>query len=186
MMAEATAVQVEKKAAPKAKSNKMTEIKVDKVVLNISAGAEQEHVRRANTLVSSISGMRAVETKAKKRIATWKIRPGLPIGAKATIRDDEALKLLKRLLAAVENIIPKKAFSENGFSFGIKEYIDIPEVKYDPKVGIIGLDVCVSLTRPGYRVKVRKIKSKRLPKKHSISPEQAAEFAVAKLGVKVE
>lgn len=174
-------------AKPKSgsKTKNMRDIKIEKVVLNICAGAEQEPVKKAKILLTTIAGMNAVETKAKKRIATWKIRPGLPIGAKVTRRGKEAEELLARLLASLGNILPKKAFSANGFSFGIKEYIDIPGVKYDPKVGIIGLDVCVSLARPGYRVKLRKIKTKRLPKKHSISKEESAEFAEKKLGVKI-
>lgn len=167
-------------------SMSMRVIKIEKVVLNICAGAEQEHVRRAVTLLSSISNMSAVETKAKKRIASWKIRPGLPIGSKITLRGASAEELLRRLLVAVDSILPKKVFTKNGFSFGIKEYIDIPKVKYDPKVGIIGLDVCVSLSRPGYRVKTRKLRSSRLSVSHSISKEDAMEFVKDKLGVKVE
>ncbi len=169
----------------KAKAD-MKGIRIEKVVLNICAGAEQDHVDKAETLISAISGMKAVKTKAKKRIATWKIRPGLPIGSKATVRGENAVELLKRLLVSIDNTLSKKAFSENGFSFGIKEYIDIPEVKYDPKVGIIGLDVSVALSRPGYRVKTRKIKPKSLPKRHSISAEESMEFAKERLGVKVE
>jgi len=185
-MVTTTETVVEQKAqVAKAKSNKMRDIKIEKIVLNISAGAEQDRVRKAKTLISAISKMNAVETKAKKRIATFKIRPGLPIGAKATIRGKAAIELFKQILGATDNTISKKAFSENGLSIGIKEYIDIPGVKYDPKVGIIGLDVCVSLSRPGYRVKTRKIKNKRLPKRHSISAKEALEF-VQGLGVKIE
>jgi len=173
------------KTKTKAKVN-MRRVYVEKVVLNICAGAEQSNVEKANILLSTISGIKAVETKAKKRIATWKIRPGLPIGSKATLRGKAADELLKRLLESMDNTIPKKAFSRNGFSFGIKEYIDIPGVKYDPKVGIIGLDVSVALARPGYRVKVRKIKSSRVPARHAISAEESLEFAKEKLGVTVE
>ena len=174
------------KPTPKKAKVDMRRIFVEKVVLNICAGAEQSNVEKANILLSTISGIKAVETKAKKRIATWKIRPGLPIGAKATVRSKAADELLKRLLESMDNTIPKKAFSRNGFSFGIKEYIDIPGVKYDPKVGIIGLDVSVALARPGYRVKVRKIKHSRVPAKHAISVEESMEFAKEKLGVIVE
>ena len=174
------------KEKKKGVANKMQAIKLEKVVLNICAGAEQTQVKKANTLISAISGMKAAETTAKKRIATWKIRQGLPIGAKATIRGKKANELLKRLLEAMDNTLPKKSFTENGFCFGIKEYIDIPGVKYDPKVGIIGLDVCVSLSRPGYRVKWRKIKNHRLTKKHSVSAREATDFAINQLGVKVE
>jgi len=168
------------------KTKSMTCIRTEKVVLNICAGIEQENVKKANSLLSNISGTKAVETKAKKRIANWKIRPGLPIGSKVTVRGSNAEELLKRLLVAVGNSLPKKLFSENGFSFGIKEYIDIPNVKYNPEIGIIGLDVSVSLVRPGFRVKNRKIKARKVPKKHLISAEESAEFIKQRFGVEIQ
>ena len=179
-MVEAKTVMKTKETKPVAKAKvkgNMREIRIEKVVLNIGSGAEQSNVQKAKTLLSSISGMNAVETKAKKRIATWKIRKGLPIGSKVTLRGPAAEELLTRLL---------ESLSENGFSFGIKEYIDIPGAKYDPKVGIIGLDVSVSLGRPGYRIKNRKIKPKRVPKRHSVGAEEGIEFIKQKFKVTIE
>ena len=161
----------------------MKDIRIEKVVLNICAGAEQSAVEKAHTLISTISGMKATKTRAKKRIATWKIRRGLPIGSKATLRGKRAEDLLIRLLASIGNELDTESFSKNGFSFGIKEDIYIQGVKYDPKGGIIGLEVCVSLSRPGYRVKNRKIRSVRVPLRHSITPEEATNFTVEKFGV---
>ncbi len=188
-MVEAKTVMKTKETKPVAKAKvkgNMREIRIEKVVLNIGSGAEQSNVQKAKTLLSSISGMNAVETKAKKRIATWKIRKGLPIGSKVTLRGPAAEELLTRLLESLDNIVSKKSFSENGFSFGIKEYIDIPGAKYDPKVGIIGLDVSVSLGRPGYRIKNRKIKPKRVPKRHSVGAEEGIEFIKQKFKVTIE
>lgn len=167
-------------------ANPMREIKLDKITLNIGAGAEAENVEKAVTLLEKISGSKVVKTKAKRRIATWKIRPGLPIGAKVTLRGAKAEELLKTLLKAVGNELQKSCFVENGFSFSVKEYIDIPGIKYDPKIGIIGLQVCVSLKRPGYRVKLRKIKQGKIAPSHLISAEDAKKFAIEKLGVKIK
>ena len=82
-------------------------------------------------------------------------------------------------------IISSRKFNENGFSFGINEYINIPEVKYDPKIGIIGLNVSVTLKRPGFRVKKRKLAPAKISSSHRITKENAIEF-VEKLGAKVE
>lgn len=167
-------------------NNKMRIIAIDKVTLNIGAGVETGNVDKAISLLEKVSGGKVVKTKAKKRIAAWKLRPGLPIGAKITLRKAKALEVLKNLLQAVNNEIPEDNFIENGFSFGVKEYIDIPGVKYDPKIGIIGLQVTVTLKRPGYRVKKRKLRKGRIAPNHVITPEDAIAFAQEKLGVKIK
>ena len=166
--------------------NKMRKISIDKVTLNIGAGAEASNVDKAVALLEKISGKKVVKTKAQKRIAAWKLRPGLPIGAKVTLRGAKAIEILKNLLQAINNEIPENNFIENGFSFGIKEYIDISGIKYDPKIGIIGFQVVVTLTRPGYRVKNRKIKKSRISPQHKITPEAAIKFAQENLGIKLK
>lgn len=164
--------------------NKMREILVDAVTLNMGAGTEAENVEKAVLLLSKIAGRPAVKTFSRKRIPAWKLRPGLPIGARITTRGKKAEAMLKRLFVAVDMAIPRKSFTVNGFAFGIKEYVDIPEVKYDPKIGIIGLDVMVSLKRRGYRVARRKIKKGKLSSSHIITGDEAFAWAQAKFGVK--
>ena len=167
------------------KENVMRTVKVEKVTLNIGAGANPDDVKKAIKLIETISGKKAVQTYGSKRIPTWDVRPGLPLGAKVTVRGTEAVELLKRLLKAVENKLKESQFTQNGFSFGIKEYIEIPEVRYDPELGIIGLDVCVTLTRPGARIAKRKVLRKSL-KKQSVSKEDAINYAKENLEVNVE
>nr|AJS11786.1 50S ribosomal protein L5P [uncultured archaeon] len=163
--------------------NKNREILLEKVTLNIGAGTETADVDKAIALLNTISGMKAVQAKARRRIANFKIRPGLPIGSVVTLRGTKAREILQRLLRAVENKIKEESFTQNGFSFGIKEYIDIPEVKYDPKIGIIGLHVNVALARCGYRVKRRKIRNAKIGSKHEISAKESAEWAQKELGI---
>ena len=164
--------------------NVMRKIVIDSITLNIGSGIIGEDADKAVALLNKISNAHAIKTFAKKRIPTWKIRPGLPVGARVTIRGKQAVELLKRLLTAVELELKQKSFTENGFSFGIKEYVDIPGVKYDPKIGIIGLDVIVSLKRPGYRTARRKIKVGRVGTSHRISANDAWEWAQKEFGVK--
>jgi len=162
------------------------QIKIEKIVLNVGAGANAELLEKACTLLERLTNQKPVKTVAKKRIAGWKIRPGLPIGAKVTIRGQKAIELLKRLFKAIGNELPANAFGQNGFSFGIKEYIDVPGLKYDPKLGIFGFDVCVSLARPGYRVKYRKIKKAKVGKNAIVTAEDGMKFVQEKFGVKIK
>jgi large subunit ribosomal protein L5 len=92
---------------------------------------------------------------------------------------------LKKTFEAIDNKISKNVFDAQGnFSFGIKEHIDIPGVKYDPEIGILGMDVCITLERPGFRVKRKKLSTK-IGKKHFIKPEEAIEWVSKNFGVEV-
>ncbi|MEM4245406.1 MAG: 50S ribosomal protein L5 [Candidatus Nanoarchaeia archaeon] len=165
----------------------MREIKIEKITLNIGTGEPGEKLEKALKLLKNISGEKPVKTVTRKRIPTWKIRPGLQIGCKVTLRGEKAQKMLKRLLQAKGNKLKKENFDDKGnFAFGIKEYLDIPEAKYDADIGIIGLEVAVTLQRPGYRIKRRMIKPKKIPKKHAITKQEAIEFIQKKYGIEVE
>ena len=103
------------------------------------------------------------------------------------MRKVKAEEFLKNALQAKDNTILEKSFDNNGnFGFGIREYIDLPKTKYDPKLGIRGFDVLVSLQRPGFRVKRRKLKKTRIPHKHKITKDEAIEFVKNKFGVVVK
>jgi len=164
--------------------NIMKKIRLEKITLNIGAGTEAENVEKAMGLLSRITESKPVKTFASKRIPTWKVRLGLPVGATAIVRGKKAEGMLKLLLRAVEFRLKKTSFTKNGFSFGIKEYIEIPGVKYDPKIGIIGLEVAVSLGRAGFHVKRRKIRRAKIHQRHEISAEEAWAWAEQNIGVK--
>ena len=156
--------------------NPMQKITIDKVTLNIGAGEAGDKLNKALRLLQKISGSLPVKTITMARIPAWNLRPKLPIAAKVTLRHEKAFNVLKRLFAANENKIAERKFDKNGnFSFGIKEYIDIPEVEYMPEIGIIGLDVAVTLKQPGYRVKTRR-PSSRISNRHRITKEEAIKF----------
>ena len=163
--------------------NKMKEIKMDKIVL--SAGATGDNLDKAFKLLERISGRKPIRTKSVKRIPSWEVRPNLEVGCKVTLRRDAAEKLLKKLLTAVDNQLKRKQISKNHFSFGIKEYIEIPDMEYQRYIGIMGFNVTADFTRGGYRVKVRKIKRGSLPKKQEISEEEIEEFMIKKYGVEI-
>lgn len=155
----------------------MRQIKIEKINLNLGVGAPGENLEKAIRLLQKISQAKPVKTKSKRRIPTWGIRPNLEIGARVTLRGKKAQELLKNLLLAVKNTVKKSSFDNRGnFSFGIPEYINIPGIEYDAAIGIIGLEVAVTLQRPGFRIRRRRIKQKAIPPRHNIAQEEAVSF----------
>ncbi|MEK6904204.1 MAG: 50S ribosomal protein L5 [Nanoarchaeota archaeon] len=157
--------------------NKMRAISIEKINLNIGTGGQGDKMEKSLKLLSSITGEKPVSTKTKLRIPEWGVRPGLSIGCKVTLRGKKAVEIFRRLLSAVNNTLKESNFDKFGnFSFGIKEYLDIPGVKYDPDIGITGLEVAVTLKRPGFRVKRRALRRGHIPKRHQIAKSEAIEF----------
>jgi len=153
--------------------NKMREIKIEKVVLSVGGLAEE--LEKGFKLLELLTGRKATKTRSKKRIPTLGIRPKLEVGAVVTIRKDFE-DFLKKLLVTIDNTLKKKQISENNFSFGIKEYIEIPGVEYQREIGIRGFDVTVAFKRSGRRVKLRKIKKGKVPKRQTITKEEIIKF----------
>ncbi len=167
--------------------NPMKSIRIEKVTLNIGAGKDQTRLEKGIALLNTIANTKPIKTITNKRIQEWGLRPGLPIGCKLTLRKDKAMKLLQRLLDAIENRLSVRQFDNNGnIAFGIHEYIEIPGVKYDPKIGIMGLEVCITLERPGYRIKRRKLLTRKIPTRHHISKQEAIDFIANQFNTKVE
>jgi len=167
--------------------NVMKEIKIEKLTLNIGAGRDEKVLKKAVKLLKNITGIDPVQTITKKRLAAWGLRPGLPIGAKITLRGEEIYELASRLLLAKENKIKKSWFDNHGnISFGIHEYVDIPGVKYDTEIGILGLQVSLTLSRPGFRVKKRKLNKDSIGASHLITRQEAIDFISNRFEVALE
>ncbi len=166
--------------------NSMKDIKIEKVTLNIGAGKDQARLEKSLVLLNTIASATPIKTITSKRIQEWGLRPGLPIGCKLTLRKGRAVQLLPRLLDAVDKRLREKQFDDNGnIAFGIREYIDIPGVKYDPKIGIMGLEVCVTLERPGFRIKKRRLLMRKIPTRHRISKQEAIDFMSKNFSIKI-
>lgn len=167
--------------------NPMREIVIDKVTLNVGVGEGGQKLENAKALLNRISGKKPATTLARIRSPTWGLKKGDPIGTKVTVRGKEATELLKRALDAVDYNVNARSFDKGGnFAFGVREYIDFPGVKYDPKIGMMGFDVCVTLKRRGGRVLRRKrAAARRIAPPHRITTDQAREFAKGALKVNV-
>ncbi len=166
--------------------NKMRALRLGKVVINIGLKESGEAVEKAYAFLSNLTQAKPVKTLAGKKARTFRVRRGLPLGVKVTLRREAAAELLRKVLPAVEGQVRQSAFdSEGNFSFGIKEHLDIPGQKYDPKIGVIGMNVNASLERSGARIKLRKIRKSIVGKSHRISKEEAIAFTRDVLGIRV-
>ena len=167
--------------------NKMRMPRIEKLTINIGAGKDVNKLDKALVLMKSLTNVDPYRTVTQKRIPSWGLRPGLPVGCKLTLRKGTAANMLKRLLVAKDNKLKITNFDNNGnVSFGIHEYIDIPDLKYDPKIGVIGMQVCVTLERPGHRIKRRRLLQRKLPKKQVISREEAVDYLKTSFGIEVQ
>ncbi|HIH60263.1 MAG TPA: 50S ribosomal protein L5, partial [Ferroplasma sp.] len=140
--------------------NPMRKITIDKVVINIGVGAAGERLTKAAKVIELLTHHKPVITSARKTIRDFNIRKGLNIGVKVTLRKDDAYKFLKEAFYAKDYKIPVYSFDKQGNAyFGITDYTDFKGMKYDPDIGIFGMDIAIVLKRAGgYRLPRRRIK----------------------------
>jgi large subunit ribosomal protein L5 len=166
-------------------SNSMKRINIAKIVVNIGVGKSGEPIERAKNALGELTGKKPTSRGAKENVRDFGIHKGEPIGAIVTLRKNDAFEFLKRVLESKRNVLNATSFDPFGnISLGIHEHIDIPGTKYNPDIGIFGMDVCVSLTRPGYRIS-KKRNPKRIGKNHRISKDESIDFFKQKFGVEV-
>ena len=164
--------------------NLMKKIYLNKVVLNMGIGQSGERIETAKAALTQITEGKINARNAKKTQRDWGVRKGEPIGVAITVRGEKAILLLKKLMEAKDNKINEKSFDNEGnFSFGISEHIDIPGVKYDHKIGILGLDIAISLVRPGFNIKLRSKHKAKIGKSHRITKQEAIQFMTKEFGV---
>jgi large subunit ribosomal protein L5 len=154
----------------------MKQISLEKVVINIGVGKSGEPLERAKNGLEELTSRKPTQCGAKNNVRDFGIHKGEPIGAKVTLRNTQALEFAKRIIQAKNNQLRKSSFDNYGnISVGISEHIDIPGAKYNPDIGIFGMNVCISLSRPGYRI-LNKNNPRKLGKNHRISKDEAIEF----------
>jgi len=167
--------------------SEMKKINVDKIVINIGVGKSGEPIEKAKKALLELTGQQPAVRGAKKTVRDFGIHKGEPIGAVVTLRRDLAIEFLKRVVAAKKNVLKASSFDNYGnISVGIHEHIDIPGTKYNPEIGIFGMDVNIVLSRPGYRIARKSRKSAKIGKTHRINKDDAIEFFKREYGVGVE
>lgn len=166
--------------------NPMREIRVGKVVVNIGLGKSGEAIERGKQVLEQVTGQKPSQRRAKKSVRDFGIHKGEPIGVMVTVRGDGTRELVDRLLTAREKKIAESCFDPRGsISFGIKEHIEIPGIRYDPSIGILGMNVSVLLERAGYRVARRGRRASRVGKEHYVTKEDAIAYFKNNFGVTV-
>ncbi len=164
----------------------MRNIVIGKVVINIGVGRSGEAIERARRVIEDLVQQKASSRKAKKSIRDFGVHKGEPIGMMVTLRGSKAMDILKLLFRARENRVPATAFDDYGnCSFGIREHIEIPGVRYSPDIGIFGMNVSAVLERPGYRVARRSRASGKIGKFHRVSRDEAIAFFKQNFGIEV-
>lgn len=167
-------------------SNPMLMPRIGKVTVNISTGESGERLQKAARVLEELTGQKPSFRKAKRTIKEFGVRKGEPIAVVVTLRGAKALNFLLKALEAIGKRIKASSFDDFGnVSFGLQEHIMIPGVKYDPNVGVFGMDIAVSLERPGFRVMRRRVKRSVIPRRHRVSRLEAIAFFIKELGVKV-
>ena len=165
--------------------HEMREPRIEKVVVHMGVGQGGRELGHGEEILEEITGQQSVRTTAKKTEPEFNIREGDPIGAKVTLRDDDAQAFLETALPLVD--LHERQFDDTGnFSFGIEEHTDFPDQEYDPTIGIYGLDVTVNLVRPGYRVAKRDKASRSIPSGHRLTPDDAVAFVESTFDVEAE
>jgi len=169
------------------KENPMRTIKLAKVTVHIGVGKSGEMLEKARKVLEELTGQKPCTRQAKRTVKEFGIREGEPISCLTTLRGEKATEFLKRGLEAVSNSLKRSSFDENGnFAFGVREHIEIPGTKYQPELGIFGMDIIGTLERPGFRVKRRRIRPSKIGKTHRVSQEDAVKFVTEKFGVQIK
>jgi large subunit ribosomal protein L5 len=165
----------------------MRRINVDKVVINVGVGKSGEPIEKAKNALLELTNQQPAVRGAKKTVRDFGIHKGEPIGVVVTLRRGPAIEFLKRVIAAKRNLLKASSFDNYGnISLGIHEHIDIPGTKYNPEIGIFGMDINVVLSRPGYRIARKSRKSSKIGKTHRVNRDEAIGFFKQEYGVEVE
>ena len=167
--------------------NPMRNLRIAKVTLNFGAGKNPQLLEKGSLLLERIAGKAPVQVVTQKRVPNWGLRPGLPIGAKITVRGAKADEIIRSALTAKEQTLTERNFDKEGnVAFGIPEYIEISGMKYDPDIGMLGFQLTITLERAGYRIKTRRLRPARVPHRHRVTKEEAMAFMKERFGVSIQ
>jgi large subunit ribosomal protein L5 len=161
------------------KQNPMKMPRIEKVTVNIGVGEAGERLGKAQTVLQKVTYQNSVQTISKTTNKDLGIRRGMPIGCKVTLRGKEASDFLNRAFETRENKIADYAFDDQGnISFGIPDHTMFKDQKYDPEIGIFGMDVCVTMEKPGYRIKRRRIQQRKVHQNHQLDKKETIQFFI--------
>merc|ERR1712235_163942 len=160
--------------------NIMRDLRIRKLCLNICVGESGGRLTRAAKVLEQLTGQAPVFSKARYTVRTFGIRRNEKISCHCTVRGPKAEEILERGLKVREYELRKDNFSNTGnFGFGIQEHIDLG-IKYDPSIGIYGLDFYVVLGRPGFSITQRRRRKSKIGLQHKLTETDTMKWFQAK------
>ncbi|MEM0000805.1 MAG: 50S ribosomal protein L5 [Desulfurococcaceae archaeon] len=179
-------LETENEILKKWEENPMLAPRLAKVTVNVSVGSDIERLKKIASTLEELTGQKPSFRRAKRTIKEFGIKKGEYIAVKVTLRKEPAEAFLKKVLDAVGFRLKASSFDELGnVCFGVEEHIRIPGVKYDPEVGIFGMDVCITIERPGYRVMRRRRARSHIPRRHRVNKAEAMVLLKKLFGVEI-
>ncbi len=158
-------------------SNKHLQPQIAKITINIGVGEAGERLKKAESVLESVTKQKPVETISTVTSKEWALRKMMPIGCKVTLRKEKADTFLKEALKTREHQIGDFAFDKQGnLSFGVADHTLFEGQKYDPNIGIFGMDVCITMEKPGHRTKKRRVARRKVPHRHRVTREETMQF----------
>merc|ERR1712119_246828 len=153
------------------KVNPMKEMRIAKLCINICVCESGDRLVRAGKVLEALTGQTPVFSKARYTVRSFGIRRIEKIAVHCTVRGPKAEEILEKGLKVKEYELRRANFSETGnFGFGIAEHIDLG-IKYDPSIGIYGMDFYVVLARPGYNIAYRRKRKSKVGFPHRLVKE---------------
>jgi len=157
--------------------NPMTQPCIEKITVNIGVGEAGDRLQKAESVLQSITNHKPVQTLSNVTSKDLGLRKQMPIGCKVTLRGEAAHTFLAQAFETRENKIAEYAFDDQGnFSFGIPDHTLFKNQKYNPDIGIFGMDVCITMKKPGYRIKKRRIQRRKIHSNHIITREESMQY----------
>ncbi len=162
----------------------MRKLKIAKVTVNLGVGQAGERLEKAEKVLAALSKRKVKRTLAKDSHRDWGTRQGQPIGVIVTLRGPDAIDFTKRALWTRNFRVPEWSVDREGnLNFGIPDHTAFEGQKYNPDIGVFGMDVAVTVERPWFRVKRRAERPRPLPAHHRVTRDESKAYLKQVLGV---
>jgi large subunit ribosomal protein L5 len=160
--------------------------RIAKVTVNIGCGEGGDKLERAEKVMTKLTGAKPMRTYGKINNRELGVRPGMAIGCKTTLRGESAESFIQRALYTRLNKVYNWSFDNQGnLQFGVTDHTNFEGERYDPDIGVFGMDVAITLEKPGHRIKHRRLLARKVPKRHRVTREEALEFLSSKFNMEV-
>ncbi len=167
-------------------SEQMTQPRIAKVTVNIGVGEGGERLEKAEKVMTKLTGAKPMRTFGKVNNRELGVRPGMPIGCKATLRGEAAEDFIKRSLYTRLNKVHDWSFDNQGnLQYGVSDHTTFEGERYDPDIGVFGMDVAITLEKPGHRIKHRRLLARKVPQRHRVTREEAMAFLQERFSMEV-